>query len=192
MTHRWRTPGPRPCDVEGFAAAVSAGLTPSRPATPPRLGGRPTARRAFIGLATTSGVAAAAVIACLVLLPDGRVAGRGAIAFFAVLAVGFLAVRASLHRFREIFLAELQAGYTTTTFTQGLFWIPGRGSGRRTWGDDVVGWDWDGLWVLDAHGNVVSAPNRAVDPPGLYPSPHRPGQLELWTGHRWTGVFPTN
>lgn len=192
VTDRWRPPGPEPRDVEGFAAAVSAGVTPDRPATPPSIAGRPTARRAFIGLATTFGVATAAAIACLVMLPGGRVSGLGAVAFFAVLAIGYLAIRASLHRFRDIFLAELQAGYATTTFTQGLFWIPRGGSGRRTWGDDVVGWNWDGLWVLDIHGNVVSAPDGSIDPPGLYPSPHRVGKLELWTGYRWTGVFPTS
>lgn len=192
VTHWWRPEGPEPRDVEGFADAVSAGVTPARPATPPRIAGRPTARRAFIVLATTFCVAAAVAIACLVMLPGGRVAGWGAVAFFAVLAIGYLATRASLHRFRDTFLTELHAGYATTTFTQGLFWIPRRGSGRRTWGDDVVGWNWDGLWVLDVHGNVVSAPDRSLDPPGLYPSPHRPGQLELWTGYRWTGVFPTS
>lgn len=191
MIERWRTHGPQPRDVDGFVAAVSAGLTPARPSTPPSIAERLTARRAFTRLVATLGAAATAVIACLVLLPDHRVAGRGAIAFFATLAVGFLAIRASLHRFRDIFLEELQAGYATKTFTQGLFWMPRGGSGRKTWGDDVVGWDWDGLWVLDGHGNVVSAPDRSVDPPGLYPSPHIPGQLELWTGYRWTGVFPT-
>jgi hypothetical protein len=181
---------PRPREVAGFAAAASAGVSPARPSTPPQIDGRPTAHRAFIRLAATLGGSTAATIICLLLMPDNRVAGKGAIAFFATMAIGYVATRASLRRFRAIFLDELQAGYTTKTFTQGLFWIPRRGAGRKTWGDDVVGWDWDGLWVLDAQGNVISAPDPSADPPGLYPSPHIPGQLELWTGYRWTGAFP--
>ena len=182
---------PTPRQVDGYDEAVSAGLTPARPMTAPSIAGRPTARRALVVLAATIGLAVLAAIACLVSLPGGRITGWGAAVYVVVLVVGYVAVRASLHRFRGVLLDELQAGYVTTTFTQGLFWMPGRGSGRRTWGDDVVGWRWDGLWVLDSHGDVVSAPDRAADPPGLYPSPHRPGELELWTGHRWTGVFPT-
>lgn len=141
-------------------------------------------------LAATLGVSAAATIVSLLLLPNNRVAGWGAIAFFATLTVGFFVTRAALHRFRDLFLNELQAGYTTKTFTQGLFWLPRRGGGRKVWGDDVTGWDWGGLWILDAQGRVVSTPDSSVDPPGLYPSPHIAGELELWTGYRWTGVFP--
>jgi hypothetical protein len=140
-------------------------------------------------LVATLGAAATAVIACLVLLPDHRVAGRGAIAFFATLAVGFLAIRASLHRFRDIFLEELQAGYATKTFTQGLFWIPPRASGRKTWGDDVVGWDWDGLWVLDGHGNVVSAPDRSVDRPLSVAAHPRTTRAVDWVSLDWRLPF---
>lgn len=46
------------------------------------------------------------------------------------------------------------------------------------------------LWVLDSKGNVVSAPDLSADPPGLYPSQNIPERRELWTGYRWTGVFP--
>ena len=167
-----------------------AGLTPARPPMPPRIEGRQTARQAFTRLVATLSVSVAASIMCLFLLPDGRVAGKGAIAFIATVAMGYVVTRTSLRRFRAVFLNELQAGYATKTLTQGLFWIPRRGSGRPTWGDDVVGWDWAGLWVLGADGNVVSAPDASADPPGLYPSPNIPGRRELWTGYRWTGVFP--
>ena len=138
----------------------------------------------------TLGIAVAASILCLILLPNNRIAGKGAIAYIATLAIGYVVTRASLRRFRAIFLEELQAGYATKTFTQGLFWLPVRGAGRPTWGDDIVGWEWDGLWIFDAQGNVVSSPDPAADPPGLYPSPNIPGDRELWTGYRWTGVFP--
>jgi hypothetical protein len=77
----------------------------------------------------TLGLAVAVTVVCPFLLPDHRVAGTGAIAFFATMAIGYAATRASLRRFRAVFLDELQAGYTTQTFTQGLFWIPRRGDG---------------------------------------------------------------
>ncbi len=180
----------RPRDVAEYAAAAAAGLTPARPSTPPAVNGRPTAQEMFNRLAATIGISVAASILCLFLLPDRRITGWGAIAYVATVAVGFFATRVSLHRFRTTLLKELQAGYTTKTFSQGLFWFPRRGSGRTTWGDDVDGWDWDGLWVLNGQAQVVSAPDPSVDPPGLYPSPNIIGQRELWTGYRWTGVFP--
>jgi hypothetical protein len=190
MPDQRRSLRPLPSDVEGYAAAVAAGLTPARPSTPPDITGRPTARNAFRQLATTFAVAVAPAVLWTVLLADERIGGKGgAIAYVAILVIAYFVVRVPLHRCRDILLEELQAGYTTRTFTQGLFWIP-RGPGRSMKGDDVIGWIWDGLWVLDVHGNVVSAPDRSIDPPGLYPSPHRPGQLELWTGCQWAGVYP--
>ena len=189
MIDRPHTHVPRPRDVAGFEKASSAGLTPARPPTPPWIDGRQTARQAFTRLVATLAVSVAASILWLfVLAPQEETIT--AITFIATLAVGYFVTRTSLRRFRAIFLDELQAGYTTKTLTQGLFWIPRSGSGRKTWGDDVVGWDWAGLWVLDAQGNVVSAPDPSADPPGLYPSPNNVGHRELWTGYRWTGVFP--
>jgi hypothetical protein len=190
MKHRRGVRLPQPRDVEGFTDAVSDGLTPARPATPPSIDVRPTAHEAFVRLAATLAASAAAMIIFLISLPDDRISGMGAIVFGTIVAIGFVVTRASLRRFRALFLDELQAGYATTTFTQGLFWLPARGAGRKTWGDDVIGWDWDGLWVLDAEGHVVSGPDPSKDPPGLYPSPNISGQRELWTGYRWTGVFP--
>ncbi len=169
---------------------MSDGLTPARPATPPSIDERPTAHEAFVRLAATLAASVAAMIICLISLPDDRVSGIGAIALGTIVAIGFVVTRTSLHRFRALFLDELQAGYATTTFTQGLFWLPVRGAGSRIWGDDVIGWDWDGLWVLDTEGRVVSEPDLSKDPPGLYPSPNLSGRRELWTGYRWTGVFP--
>jgi hypothetical protein len=46
------------------------------------------------------------------------------------------------------------------------------------------------LWVLDGStGAVVSPPVADADPPGLYPSPNRPGAMELWTGVVWSGNY---
>jgi hypothetical protein len=115
--------------------------------------------------------------------------GGGLVVMFVLLVVGYFAVRVPLHRCRDIFLEELQAGYATRTFTQGSFWIP-RGPARTHKDNDVIGWVWDGLWVLDEHGNVIATPDRTLDPPGLYPSARRPGHLELWTGCQWAGVHP--
>ena len=50
-------------------------------------------------------------------------------------------------------------------------------------------WDFRGIWVLAGSGKVRSTPDRTVDPPGLYPSPERPGQLQVWTGMIWARKF---
>lgn len=82
---------------------------------------------------------------------------------------------------------ELELGYVTLTISFGGFYV---GGGRR-WSD--VGrrapWDYRGIWVLDSKGHVKSTPDRSVDPPGFYPSPSRPQQLELWSGRGWMREF---
>lgn len=42
-----------------------------------------------------------------------------------------------------------------------------------------------GLWRLGANGAVRREPDRAVPPPGFYPSPYRPGLLQRWDGPGW-------
>jgi hypothetical protein len=181
----------QPRDVAGFAAAAAAGRTPHRPSAPPDVV-HPAAHRALVALAVTAAFSAGVPILCLAVLPTpaGRIGGIAAAAFAAALAAGFVAVRRALTRFRAAFLRELAAGYTTTTFNQGLFWVRSRDA-VDTVAEDVVGWDWRGLWVLTASGAVVSVPDLSLDPPGLYPSPTVAGRYELWTGCRWSGVFPT-
>lgn len=149
-----------------------------------------TAHRAFRQLVETIAVVVTIWILSLFSLPtpNNSITGMTAVILIVLGAIGFYAIRRALRTFRSILLAELQAGYVTTTFTQGLFWL--RKSGKAfTWGDDVVGWDWDGLWVLGSDGDVISTPNLSADPPGLYPSPHDPGRRELWTGHIWSSVY---
>ena len=107
-----------------------------------------------------------------------------------VLAFGGFMIRRALTSFRSRLLEEIQAGYVTTTFQQGGFWLAHRDGPAFAPGRNVLGWDWRGLWVLDSSGEVVSLPDRAFDPPGLYPSPHVPGERELWTGYQWAFVFP--
>ncbi|WP_158630709.1 hypothetical protein [Nocardioides daphniae] len=38
---------------------------------------------------------------------------------------------------------------------------------------------------------MVSPPDPSVLPPGHYPSPNRPGQLEMWTGAAWMYDYRT-
>jgi hypothetical protein len=181
----------QPRDVAGFAAAAAAGRTPHRPTAPPHVV-PPVARHALVGLAVTIAFSVVVPILCLIVLPTpgGRIGGTAGAAFAAAVVVGFVAVRQALGRFRAAFLKELNAGYTTTTFDQGLFWLRSRDATDAV-AEDVIGWDWRGVWVLRASGTVVSSPDPSLDPPGLYPSPTVAGRYELWTGCRWSGVFLT-
>ena len=179
---------PRPRDVPGYTEAVAAGLTPARPSRPPSLLPGTTSHRALVRCGVALGVAAVLVAVAIVRGPsDG---GQATVSDLAMVlgatVLGIVVVIAAVRRFRKVLLAELAAGYVTTTFHQGLFWFVDRPG--PTVGNDVVGWVWDGVWVLDSSGSVVSPPDRDVDPPGMYPSPNRPGQLELWTGAQWIGV----
>lgn len=179
---------PRPRDVPGFAEATAAGVTPARPSRPPSLLPGTTSHQALVRCGVVLAGAALLVAAAIALGPENG--GQATVPALAMMlgatAVGIAAVVVAIRRFRRVLLAELAAGYVTTTFHQGLFWVVN--SPGPTWGNDVVGWVWDGVWVLTSAGSVVSGPDPNVDPPGLYPSPNRPGQLELWTGSQWTGV----
>ena len=177
---------PRPRDVPGFSAAVAGGLTPRRPAAPPVPHG-PTAHAALVRCGVVLAAAALLVVLVISAGPSdgGRASWADIAAMLAATAVGVGAMCWAIGRFRDALLAELAAGYVTTTFHQGMFWFV-KGPGPK-FGKDVTGWDWSGLWVLTKDGAVVSAPDLAADPPGFYPSPRPPG-LELWTGSQWTGV----
>jgi hypothetical protein len=50
-------------------------------------------------------------------------------------------------------VAELQRGYTTTTFTMGRFWYASTPDGPVTNG--WVQWDWEATWVLRPDGQVA-------------------------------------
>lgn len=181
---------PRPRDVPGFAEAVAAGRTPARPAQPPTVLPGTTAHQALVRCGWVLAGAVVLFLGSFAFGPEnGGQATVGEVALMlGATAVGTTAVVAAIGRFRRVLLAELAAGYVTTTFLQGSFWLVSR-PGPKV-GNDVVGWDWDGVWVLTSGGSVVSSPDSGVDPPGFYPSPHRPGELELWTGFQWLGVHP--
>ena len=186
MAGHVRTPLPR--DVPGFAEAVAAGVTPVRPSCPPSLLSGTTSHQALVRCGVVLAAAALLVVVAIVLGPEngGQATVPALLLILGATAAGIAAMVAAVRRFRRVLLAELAAGYVTTTFHQGLFWLV-KGPGPRV-GNDVVGWVWDGVWVLTSTGSVTSGPDLNVDPPGLYPSPNSPGQLELWTGFQWTGV----
>ncbi|RHW28217.1 hypothetical protein D0Z08_04330 [Nocardioides immobilis] len=181
---------PPPRAVEGYDEAVRAGLTPQVPgATPPSVDVVPTARTALRQAFVVVGAAAVAIAVTMVV--GGRGGGLGGPQLFALLAVsvlGITAVAVAVRRFGRVQLDELQHGYTTTSYKLGRWWMRVAPDGPVTVG--WVEWDWSGTWVLRPDGVVVSAPRPDRDAPGLYPSPRRPGSLELWTGHQWSGYVP--
>jgi hypothetical protein len=84
-------------------------------------------------------------------------------------------------------LEEVTAGYTTLVIKFGIF----EQSSDRRWQALEAGmpWDYSGVWVLDHNLEIQSSPSREVDAPGYYPSPHRAGAWELWTGAVWSGSY---
>jgi hypothetical protein len=148
-----------------------------------------TASRRFNRWLLTSGVVVGAVLLALEIVPRLGLGGlaEGALTLAAGL-VGLAAIFRDLGRVGDRKLEEIAAGYTTLKLEFGDFWI---GEGRRwpRFGHRAP-WDYAGLWVLDGStGAVLSAPDRSVDAPGFYPSPNRPGVMELWTGAVWSGHF---
>jgi anti-sigma-K factor RskA len=142
-------------------------------------------------VATTAAISVVAVVVVVVIgASDGRLSWPIVGAMLLVAAAGAVAVAITVRRWRRAQLAELQRGYTTTTFELGRFWFAASPDGPLTLG--LIQWDWRGTWVLRPDGEVVSTPSDAFDPPGLYPSPNRKDSLELWTGHQWSGYFPSS
>lgn len=130
----------------------------------------------------------AVLVAMLPALPmeEGGLTPTSLAIFLLALAAGVVVTWRALVAFRMVLVRELQAGYVTTTFEYGVFWMGP--TSKVDWG--IVPWDWSGLWVLGPDGEVVSGPEKDADPPGVYPSPHDPGRAELWTGCRWTRFYP--
>lgn len=151
-------------------------MTPAVPAHPPSSPlPQPTAHALLRRLGFTLAVTVAAVLVTLLLFgtPDWRMAPATAIGVVVVLAIGGWMTRGALVSFRSRLLEEIQAGYVTTTFEQGGFWLAHRDGPAFARGRNVLGWDWRGLWVLDPAGGVVSPPDRAVDLPACTRRPIR-------------------
>lgn len=181
---------PRPRDVPGYDEAKASGAVPRVPVTPPAIAVRPTARRA---LRDTALVGVAAVIALLSVLfigaSDGALPWPAVGTLLVVGAVCALALRTAVRRWGRAQIAELQRGYTTTTFSTGRFWA-GVAAPDGPWTRGRIAWTWDATWVMRPDGTVISEPSGDTEPPGLYPSPRHEGRLELWTGYQWSGYLP--
>jgi hypothetical protein len=163
--------GVLPRDVPGFTAH---NVPPTAPALLPGASAQVEFRRFLFK-------SVAVVVSVLLILDAAPHVGLGSAGTsVVVLAAGLVALWLIVQLFAqagERNLEELEHGYTTLTLRR-----PGLGR----W----VPWDYSGVWVLDGRtGGVRSAPDPAHEPPGFYPSPNRPGALELWTGAAWAGRY---
>lgn len=163
---------PLPRDVPGFGEAVRLGLVPAVPPTPPALV-CPPSYRGVVQTAVLVGLAMVAVI----VLPSWWALG-----IVPVTVVGFLRMVRTL---RERERLEVAAGYRLVEWRAGTWGRDPDGRFAASTGLMAAPWDLRGLWHLDARGDVVAPPDPSVLPPGHYPSPNRPGQLEMWTGAAW-------
>jgi hypothetical protein len=179
-------PEVKPRDVHGFAEAAAAGILPKVPPERPKVLPGRTGYQVFLTFLLKS------AICVVVVLLFTMAADRARLSPLLPGALGLICLGLIVFRFwadvGKRSLQEFQSGYTTFVMQYGAF---GWGEGRRWKG---IGrrppWDYSGLWVLDGAGNrVVSAPDANFDPPGLYPSPNRPGSMELWTGVVWSGRY---
>lgn len=156
--------GPRPSTMPGARVHV--------PAQPPvRLPGASAAGLARRHLAVF-GIATAAYLVVFFLVGVPWVLIGAGAAWF---ALGWVL----LGRVGDRLVEELDRGYTTLVVDTGMFWVRATG-----W----TPWDFAGVWRF-VRGDVQAPEPGAIDPPGLYPSPHRPGRREVWTGVVWTGVY---
>jgi hypothetical protein len=143
-----------------------------------------TARAMFLRfLAQAAAMIAVGVVVNMVVDVPGP---WQALRFLVSTAIGTAVVLMLWARVGRRSMQEFGSGYATFVMESG--WFPWDRI-NRTDGDGNLAWDYSGLWILDSTGRVVSEPRRDVDPPGFYPSPHRPGQLELWSGCVWTGNY---
>jgi hypothetical protein len=180
----------RPRDVPGYAQAAEAGVLPRVTAQPPTILSGRTAGEMFIrwaiwlcvmffGLPILFAFASAVGISGSAPTRVGWILLPGGLVGFWLLCIRHPEVMKARHQ------EELQHGYTTEP--TGYRRTTPKGLNR---GPVFTGWDFAGTWVLNRNGTqVISAPNPDVDAPGFYPSPNRPGSLELWTGGDWFGKF---
>lgn len=187
---RERLKHPRPRDVDGFAHAASMGLLPSVPSSPPTPASGvlvPSAHQVF----TTGLTKFLAVTGIYVLFVFGalsRLELPSGVVLAILIASGagwFLLMLRTFDRPGRRMLDEVVHGYTTNDAGWPNYFI----SSEHSWGESGAPWDFAGVWTLDRKFAVRGVPDRHVDPPGFYPSPHRAGQYELWTGVLWSGTY---
>lgn len=179
----------QPRQVKGYEQARVAKLTPQIPKTPPSILHKPTASQRLTRVAIVGAVVVISIIITMFAASEeGRLPLSGIIALLTVSGVGIAILWFTVKQWGKTLIAELQQGYTTNTFKLARFWTAPSPDGVITNG--WIQWDWDATWVLRNDGTVISSPTSLADPPGLYPSPHREGEFELWTGYQWTNYFP--
>ena len=178
-----------PRAVPGYAEVAAAGRIPRVPAEPPALGPRPAAQRMFRTFMLGCVAAFPLYFVIQQVLRLLHVPGLATMAVLVALTVGlFWAMFARLARIGERSIEEFRLGYTTLVLGWGGFWA---GEGRFRLDTELrTPWDYSALWHLDGStGAVIRPPQGHGDPPGMYPSPTRPGSLELWTGVMWLRHF---
>lgn len=177
---------PHPREVPGYAEAAAAGRLPRVSEQPPVPTVRPTARAVFHRFVAIAAGGAVGLGVTAGLVERMPLPGPAVAVVLGLLALAFLVLLLrTLPAVGRRSVAELQQGYTTLVLQLGGFWF---GEGPLTLpGEMRAGWDYRGTWQLDGDGRVLRTPDREVDPPGMYPSPHRPGRMELWTGRVWLG-----
>lgn len=202
-------PDPRPTtpsspEVPGFAEAASDGLAPVIvPATPPPLLVRPSAgtyRRlqftimgsltaainlGVLWLVAVKGADDESSVLSLIgnlLLPVGLLFG----ALWAWLNAGLARRQAE----------ELRHGYTTLPVEKPL--LGARSTSDVSWmaaafgqkgepvEEPVDDWDDSAIWRLHPRtGAVIHAPSGVATPPGMHPSPVKPGVVQRWNVRAW-------
>ncbi|PPK90833.1 hypothetical protein CLV92_1228 [Kineococcus xinjiangensis] len=180
----------RPRDVPGYAEARAQGRTPQVPVLPPPLLPGLTAHQMFVRALLKCAIVFPLTLVVIDLIAEPGPSGDTLpwLGLPVMMAPFVLAWRWGVAVGRRN-IEELQHGYTTHVQVFGQFHIGGGSHVRDT--DAGPPWDYSGTWVLLRDGRVKSAPQPGYDPPGLYPSPARPGAYELWTGASWTGYYPT-
>lgn len=188
----WTQPdgSPTPPDLApGYQDAVTAGRLPRVPATPPTLlPGRTAGQLFFHGIGaffaafpiifTVTALTNRGVLPSWLDLPLFWLVAGGALWFT------FKSLRDSVNRS----ITECYHGYTTSELSFGRAWWGGRRFPRT--GGRGPDWDFGGVWFVAPYGGKVGRrPLHRGHPPGLYPSPTRLHQWELWTGAEWTGVY---
>ena len=173
-----------PHEVPGYASAAALGQLPVVPEAAPRLIPGRTARQEFHRFL----LKLTAVVAPLVVGPEIlRAVGLPLLLGAGYGLVVLLLADRWLGQVGTRMVAELRAGYVTFDLQYGLI---GRDY-HAHWHATEAGTPWNhrGVWLLRDDGSVVRPPDRSVAPPGMYPSPTRPGARELWSGAAWTGHY---
>ena len=183
---------PRPREVAGFEDAFARGVLPVVPERPPASASTALSPSAA-AMSKSSWMKLGISLALLLVytkLVTPRIELPLDIDFWPVPLLGFGWFFLAIFLRRQVATRTLQEtlrGYATRPVVFATY----SSTFNPTWfeTDRRIPWSFSGVWVLTPKFVVVSVPNREVDPPGYYPSPHRPDHWELWTGDVWSGTY---